>query len=60
MESSCRTWEDILWARISVLLEEKGSAELDALGGSLWERQRGIVPLEEGDEEDEEMARTNK
>ncbi|VDB98104.1 unnamed protein product [Peniophora sp. CBMAI 1063] len=57
LESACRTWEDILWARISVLLEEKGSAELEAVGGSVWERERGIPPVdvEEEDGEDEEM-----
>ncbi|KZV71461.1 hypothetical protein PENSPDRAFT_630135 [Peniophora sp. CONT] len=56
LESACRTWEDVLWARISVLLEEKGAEELEALGGSLWER--GIAHERrqpEDEDEDDEM-----
>jgi nuclear pore complex protein Nup107 len=33
LKSACRTWEDHLWAQISVMCEEKQSAEMIKLGG---------------------------
>jgi len=42
LKSACRTWEDALWATISVLCEERQSEALVRLGGgslgTLWER----------------------
>ena len=36
LKSSCRTWEDALWATISVLCEERQSEALARLGGGFW------------------------
>ena len=58
LKSACRTWEDHLWAQISVLCEEKQSSEVARLGGSFWEG--GLMAVYEGvretsqDEEDAE------
>jgi hypothetical protein len=56
----CRRWEDHLWARTAVLLEERRSAVLGALGG-FWERGvpaldagAGTGGIDETDETDEE------
>ncbi|KAH9075675.1 107-domain-containing protein [Lactarius deliciosus] len=37
LKSACRTWEDALWATISVLCEERLSEALARLGGGFWE-----------------------
>jgi nuclear pore complex protein Nup107 len=37
LKSACRTWEDALWATISVLCEERQSDALARLGGGFWE-----------------------
>lgn len=37
LKSACRTWEDHLWAQISIMCEEKQSAEMIKLGGGFWE-----------------------
>ncbi|KAH7906565.1 nuclear pore protein 84/107 [Hygrophoropsis aurantiaca] len=37
LKSTCRTWEDHLWAQISIICEEKQSAEMIKLGGDFWE-----------------------
>ncbi|KAG1769092.1 hypothetical protein EV702DRAFT_710396 [Suillus placidus] len=34
LKSACRTWEDHLWAQISILCEEKQTAEMIKLGGN--------------------------
>ena len=59
LKSACRTWEDHLWAQISILCEEKQTAEMIKLGGSYWEC--GLVALsglpismEDADEKEEE------
>jgi nuclear pore complex protein Nup107 len=62
LKSACRTWEDHLWASISVICEEKQSAEMFALGGGFWEGglatvERGLNP-EPDDNMDEEWERT--
>ena len=44
--SACRTWEDHLWAQISIACEEKESSEMLKLGGSFWEG--GLVAIEKG------------
>lgn len=36
LKSACRTWEDHLWAQISIVCEEKQTMELARLGGSFW------------------------
>ncbi|KAJ7273472.1 nuclear pore protein 84/107 [Mycena haematopus] len=37
LKTACRTWEDHLWAQISVVCEEKQSTEMLRVGGSFWE-----------------------
>ncbi|KIY49632.1 hypothetical protein FISHEDRAFT_40657 [Fistulina hepatica ATCC 64428] len=37
LKSACRTWEDLLWAKIIMLCEQKQGAALSALGGGFWE-----------------------
>jgi nuclear pore complex protein Nup107 len=61
LKSSCRTWEDALWATISVLCEERQSEALAWLGGGFWgpsgrELGGGNVGELEGDAEEEEDA----
>ncbi|KAJ7695686.1 nuclear pore protein 84/107 [Mycena rosella] len=45
LKTACRTWEDHLWAQISVVCEEKQSMEMLRVGGSFWE---GGLPAVEG------------
>ena len=61
LKSSCRTWEDALWATISVLCEERQSEALARLGGGFWgpygrEWGGGDAGEREGDGEEEEDA----
>ena len=61
LKSSCRTWEDALWATISVLCEERQSEALARLGGGFWEPSGrdlggGDVGGGEGDGDEEEDA----
>ncbi|KAH9976532.1 nuclear pore protein 84/107 [Russula compacta] len=64
LKSACRTWEDALWATISVLCEERQSEALARLGGGFWEPS-GRVLLDEqgqgeaGDEEGEDAWRAD-
>ncbi|KAI0804804.1 nuclear pore protein 84/107 [Irpex lacteus] len=37
LKAVCHTWEDLLWAQLSVVCEEKESEELSKLAGSFWE-----------------------
>ena len=37
LKNACHTWEDHLWAQISVVCEEKESEELSKLTDSFWE-----------------------
>ncbi|CAK5283093.1 unnamed protein product [Mycena citricolor] len=37
LKTACRTWEDHLWAQISVVCEEKQSTDILRAGGSFWE-----------------------
>ncbi|KAJ7494494.1 nuclear pore protein 84/107 [Mycena galericulata] len=46
LKTACRTWEDHLWAQISVVCEEKQSMEMLRVGGSFWEG--GIPAVESG------------
>jgi len=57
--SACRTWEDHLWAQISIACEEKESSEMLKLGGSFWEGglpaiEKGVMALSEEEMEAEE------
>ncbi|KZT29989.1 hypothetical protein NEOLEDRAFT_1126698 [Neolentinus lepideus HHB14362 ss-1] len=54
LKTACRTWEDHLWAQISVLCEEKQAAALVKLGGGFWEDEDEAldVPAEAAAEED--------
>ncbi|KAG1773373.1 hypothetical protein EV702DRAFT_1181131 [Suillus placidus] len=44
LKSACRTWEDHLWAQISIVCEEKQTAEMMKLGGGFWDG--GLAVLE--------------
>ncbi|KAF5389351.1 hypothetical protein D9757_004360 [Collybiopsis confluens] len=46
LKSACRTWEDHLWAQVSIMCEEKQTMEMSRLGGSFWED--GIPSVEKG------------
>ncbi|KAF9244485.1 107-domain-containing protein [Melanogaster broomeanus] len=59
LRSACRIWEDHLWAQISILCEEKQTAEMIKLGGGYWEGgleafEELPMPTEDGDEAEEE------
>ncbi|KAF5346850.1 hypothetical protein D9756_010620 [Leucocoprinus leucothites] len=59
LKSACRTWEDHLWAQISIMCEEKETMELTKLGGSFWEGsveavEKGVKEMSAADEEREE------
>ncbi|KZP13590.1 hypothetical protein FIBSPDRAFT_797582 [Athelia psychrophila] len=67
LKSACRTWEDHLWAQISIMCEEKLTSEMGRLGG-FWEGgvgavEKGMVPMtrdeEEAEEEDWEKEATD-
>ncbi|KAF7298503.1 Nuclear pore complex protein [Mycena kentingensis (nom. inval.)] len=46
LKAACRTWEDHLWAQVSVVCEEKQSMEMFRVGGSFWEG--GLQAVEKG------------
>jgi len=46
LKSACRTWEDFLWAQVSIMCEEKHSAEMLRLDGGFWEG--GMTAVEKG------------
>jgi nuclear pore complex protein Nup107 len=55
LKSACRTWEDQLWAQISVMCEEKQSAEMLRLGGGFWDGglevvEKGVSRVDGGDD----------
>jgi nuclear pore complex protein Nup107 len=59
LKSACRTWEDHLWAQLSILCEEKQAAEMIKLGGGYWEGGLEVlkdlpIPVEDADEKEEE------
>ncbi|KAG6332899.1 hypothetical protein ID866_6186, partial [Astraeus odoratus] len=60
LKSACRSWEDHLWAQISVLCEEKQSSEMLKLKGFFWEggltalEESSPIPLGDRDEEEEQ------
>jgi nuclear pore complex protein Nup107 len=61
LKSACRTWEDHLWAQISVMCEEKQSAEMIRLGGGFWDVglevvEKGVVGVsgDDGDPDDDD------
>ncbi|THU96793.1 hypothetical protein K435DRAFT_754578 [Dendrothele bispora CBS 962.96] len=59
LKSACRTWEDHLWAQVSIMCEEKGTMELLRLGGSFWEGgqaavEKGVRSVSQEITEDEE------
>ena len=43
LKSACRTWEDYLWAQVSIMCEEKQSAGMVRLDGGFWEGEKGAV-----------------
>ncbi|EKM74849.1 hypothetical protein AGABI1DRAFT_80653 [Agaricus bisporus var. burnettii JB137-S8] len=60
LKASCRTWEDHLWAQISIMCEEKESMEIGKLGGNFWEEgvegvRKGVRDVSVEDEEREEQ-----
>ncbi|KAF9071055.1 nuclear pore protein 84/107 [Rhodocollybia butyracea] len=46
LKSACRTWEDHLWAQISIMCEEKQAMEMSRLGGCFWDG--GMSAVEKG------------
>ncbi|KAF8884657.1 nuclear pore protein 84/107 [Infundibulicybe gibba] len=59
LKSACRTWEDHLWAQVSIMCEEKQTMELAKLGGGFWEAgldaiETKIPPITREEEEMEE------
>lgn len=55
LKSACRTWEDHLWAQISILCEEKQTAEMIKLGSGFWDGGLAVLenmPLPPSQEED--------
>lgn len=59
LKSSCRTWEDHLWAQIGIMCEEKESMEMQRLGGAFWEGglsavEKGVRDISEAEAESEE------
>jgi nuclear pore complex protein Nup107 len=59
LKSACRTWEDHLWAQISIMCEEKETMETMRLGGSFWEGglaavEKGVTAASREEEEKEE------
>jgi len=53
LKSACRTWEDALWATISVTCEERLSEALARLGGGFWEPSGRGEEQEAGEEEED-------
>lgn len=52
LTSACRTWEDVVWAQVSVLFEEKQNEAMRVLGGGgFWED--GLAAVEKSDREAE-------
>ncbi|TDL18237.1 hypothetical protein BD410DRAFT_775281 [Rickenella mellea] len=43
LRSACRTWEDHLWAALSVICEGKQADELGRVGGGFFERDGGSI-----------------
>ncbi|KAL4062442.1 nuclear pore protein 84/107 [Scleroderma yunnanense] len=43
LKSACRTWEDHLWAQISILCEDKQSSDMLRLKGCYWEGGLGAL-----------------
>ncbi|KAG7444855.1 nuclear pore protein 84/107 [Guyanagaster necrorhizus] len=59
LKSACRTWEDYLWAHVSIMCEEKESMEMNKLGGCFWEGgktavEKGVAVISEDKQEEEE------
>ncbi|KAG2346195.1 hypothetical protein BDR05DRAFT_959792 [Suillus weaverae] len=60
LKSACRTWEDHLSAQISILCEEKQTAEMIKLGGGFWDGGFAVLenmpspPSQEEDAAEEE------
>ncbi|KAK0213959.1 nuclear pore protein 84/107 [Armillaria fumosa] len=59
LKSACRTWEDYLWAHVSIMCEEKESMEMNKLGGCFWEGgktavEKGVTFVAEDKQEEEE------
>lgn len=52
LKSACRTWEDHLWAQVSIIIEEKESSEMAKLGG-FWEGGKITTPVDPDEEEEE-------
>lgn len=50
LSTACRTWEDVVWAQVSVLIEEKQNEALAVLGGGgFWEG--GLAAVEKSGRE---------
>lgn len=65
LKSACRTWEDYLWAHVSIMCEEKESMEMNKLGGCFWEGgktavEKGVTFVAEDKQEEEEEEEWQK
>lgn len=65
LKAACRTWEDHLWAQISIMCEEKEVMELTKLEGCFWEGgaegvEKGVKEMSAIDEECEEQDWANE
>lgn len=65
LKAACRTWEDHLWAQISIMCEEKEVIELTKLEGCFWEGgaegvEKGVKEMSVIDEEREEQDWANE
>ncbi|KAG6859771.1 hypothetical protein C0995_004319 [Termitomyces sp. Mi166 len=54
LRGACRTWEDHLWAQISIMCEERESGEMDKIGSGFWEGGAGSVCGDDEEDEEEE------
>lgn len=60
LKSACRTWEDFLWAQVSIMCEEKQGSEMLRLDGGFWEGgmtavEKGVVIPSRDEAEQEEL-----
>jgi nuclear pore complex protein Nup107 len=62
LKTACRSWEDHLWAQISVMCEEKQSTEMLRLGGGFWDGDSAVVEkgVSGGNGENEENEDTEE
>ncbi|KAG6906112.1 hypothetical protein DXG01_015860 [Tephrocybe rancida] len=60
LRGACRTWEDHLWAQISIMCEERESGEMEKLGGGFWEGGLKAVEIGLWEEEEEDEGKAER